>query len=124
MSDQKQIKVEFKETETTNYVVQEGYNISKGTVYLGVSEFLWTVGILVSLFCGLLGLMWNQLNKQIDKSSDGDSDIYNKIDEEAERFKEGINRIDDKFEGQRKEHKDDIQRLDDRIWENKGKTGK
>lgn len=113
----KQIKVEFKEKETTNYVQQEGYNITKGTNYISVPDFLWTITLLVGIFTGLLGVIWAVLRSQIKDSSTSDDDIYQKIDEEAERNKKSINRLDDRFETQRTEIKKDIQRVDNRVWD-------
>jgi hypothetical protein len=113
----KQINLEIKEKETTSYVIQEGYNITKGTTYISVPDFLWTITILVGIFTGLLGVIWAVLRSQIKESSTSDGDIYTKIDEEAERNKKSINRLDDRFEIQRTEIKKDIQIVDDRVWD-------
>lgn len=87
--------------EETNIVIEEGYNISKGTTYLGLNEFLWTVVLLVGVFSAILGIVWKSIQDQISKTSNGDKAIY------------------DKIEAIRLEIKDDIKELNNKIWEMK-----
>jgi hypothetical protein len=87
-----------KET-TTNIVAAEGYTISKGTLYIGVNEFLWVVVIMTGLFGSIMKVMWSSIQKQMEDSNESDKDIYNKLDED------------------RKELKSDIGKLDTRLWE-------
>lgn len=99
-----------KEEETTNYVVQEGYTISKGTVYLSVDHFFLSLGLFVTVLGAVLGVMWTKLTKQIDDSSTSDQDITDKIEERDDKLYKHI-------ENKRLELKKDIEKNTDRIWD-------
>jgi len=64
----------------TSYVVEEGYNISKGTTYLSVQHYMSSIGILLLITIGLLSIIFAMLNKQIKKSSESNGKIYDKIE--------------------------------------------
>lgn len=82
--------------EITNYVSQEGYNISKGVTYLSVSHYLTSIGILLMITVGLLSIIFAMLNKQIKKSSDSNGLIYNKIEANRLEAKADLQRSEDK----------------------------
>ena len=101
------LPIVIREKETTNYVSSEGYNISKGTIYISVPDFFTSIGILIALFCAILRVMWTTIQGQIKKSSDTNSRIFTVIEEREDKL--------------RAEYTHRFDRLEDRVWDSKDK---